>query len=101
MSAAIASGEIDWGHAAAVVRYGIGSHAQREVLADPRVGEEFLVEKAKEFPVIDYRQITRVWAERADPEAGDAWWPDHGAQEYSVRYKTMDGYHLQGWLYNV
>src|SRR5690625_42536 len=101
MSAAVASGEIDWGHAAAVVRYGIGSDTQREALADPRVGEEFLVEKAKEFPVIDYRQIARVWAERADPEAGDARWQDHVEQEYLVLSKTMDGYHLQGWLSEV
>src|SRR5690625_3066015 len=83
MSAAVASGEIDWGHAAAVVRYGIGSDTQREALADPRVGEEFLIEKAKEFPVIDYRQIARVWAERRSEErrvgkeSRSRWGPQH------------------------
>lgn len=97
-SEALAQGAISGGHVSVMVKNTTGTEQLREVLKHPEIGEEFLVEQARIQPVDKFRQIVKVWAQHADPDAADSRWQEHAGQEYLTIAKTMDGYHLQGWL---
>jgi len=98
MDQAVKNGEVSWDRVSVLTRYALGTDAQKSALKHPEVGEPFLVEQAKNLPIDRFRYLVRTWADRADPDAGDARWQKDANQEYLVFAKTMDGYHLQGWL---
>ncbi|HLS01967.1 MAG TPA: DUF222 domain-containing protein, partial [Beutenbergiaceae bacterium] len=67
----------------------------------PEIGEDFLVGRAKALSASQFRYLVRVWGHRADPQVGDARWQENANDEYVVLAKTLDGYHLQGWLSEI
>lgn len=98
---AASAGAVSWGHVAAMTRATLGTEKQRAALGHDEVGEAFLVEQATYQPVGQFRRLVNVWANRADPDAGDGRWQQHREDEYVVLAKTLGGYHLQGWLSEV
>ncbi|HLS01773.1 MAG TPA: DUF222 domain-containing protein, partial [Beutenbergiaceae bacterium] len=60
-----------------------------------------LVGRAKQLSASQFRYLVRVWGHRADPQVGDARWQENANDEYVVLAKTLDGYHLQGWLSEI
>src|SRR5699024_7680344 len=101
MAKAVALGQVSWRHGAAAVRHATGSELQRQALAHPESGEDFLVGRAKQLSASQFRYLVRVWGHRADPQVGDARWQENANDEYVVLAKTLDGYHLQGWLSEI
>ncbi len=101
MAKAVADGQVSWRHGAAAVRHATGSQLQRQALAHPEIGEDFLVGRAKALSASQFRYLVRVWGHRADPQVGDARWQENANDEYVVLAKTLDGYHLQGWLSEI
>src|SRR5699024_8640207 len=72
--------------------------ALREQMADPEMGEEFLVEQATRLPVEAFSKVVAAWAVRTDPDAADRDWREEGAAEEVFLSPTLDGYALNGWL---
>jgi hypothetical protein len=98
---ALADGEISADHVAALTRHTTDSPRRRAQLADAELGEEFLVERAKELGAADFTQLVQHWAVRTDPDAADRAWKDEGDRAELTIAETTGGYHLAGWLSKI
>jgi hypothetical protein len=98
---ALAQGEISADHVAALTRHTTDSPLRREQLGDGEMGEEFLVERAKELGAADFTRLVQHWAVRTDPDAADRSWKDDGDRAELTIAETTGGYHLAGWLSKI
>lgn len=96
--AALAEGTLSDEHVAVLVREAIRTARQRAQLTDPELGEAFLVAQAKQMNAGMFADVVKAWAIGADPEAADRAWRDAGTKEEFTIARTLDGYHLAGWL---
>ncbi|WP_413450130.1 DUF222 domain-containing protein [Georgenia phoenicis] len=96
--AALAQGRISEEHVSVLVRGAITTTRQRMQLTDEELGEGFLVEQAEQMDATSFAKLVATWAIAADPEAADRAWREDGAKEQLTLSRTMDGYHLNGWL---
>jgi hypothetical protein len=99
-AAAAAAGEITIEHALVLARSATNTTARVAVLADPDcpINEAFLVGQAVVTPVDRFRGTVASWARVADPDADDRGYVDAAEREFVFVDRTMDGYHLAGWL---
>src|SRR5690606_1502664 len=67
-------------------------------LADPEIGEEFLVEQAKVLDAHRFSRLVRAWATRADPDAAARNWREDTAREEVSLSASLNRYQLRGWL---
>src|SRR5690606_9539646 len=70
----------------------------RAQLADEDMGETFLVARAQEMDAGTFAKLVKHWRIAADPEGSDRAWRDAGTKEQLTLARTLDGYHLAGWL---
>ena len=98
---ALAGGTISQEHVAVLVREGLGTDRLRAQLADPELGEAFLVEQAQAMNAGSFTKVVKAWAFTVDPEAADRAWRDADATEAFTLSPTIDGFHLAGWLGTV
>lgn len=98
---ALAAGEISAEHAGVLVREALRTDRLKAQLADADLGEEFLVAQGRAMDAATFTKLVRGWAIAADPEAADrSWREDDGREEFTLA-RTMDGYHVAGWLNEV
>src|SRR5690606_20929020 len=73
---------------------------RREALTDPGhpCNERFLVAQAELHGVDAFRRLARRWAAAADPGADERGFRDAIEREYLDVARTIDGYHLTGFL---
>ncbi len=98
---ALDAGRISAEHVAILVREALATDRLRAQLADEDLGEAFLVEQAHSMDAGTFGKLVRSWAIAADPEAADRAWRDAGTKEQFTLSRTLDGYHLAGWLDEV
>ena len=98
---ALESGRISHEHVGILVREAITTHRLRAQLADEELGEGFLVGQAQEMDAGTFAKLVKHWAVAADPEGADRAWRDAGTKEQLTLSRTLDGYHLAGWLDEV
>lgn len=98
---ALAAGTISADHAGVLVREAIRTTQLRTQLADPDLGEAFLVEQAAAMDAGTFTRLVRAWALAADPEAADRAWREAGTKEELTISPTTGGYHVNGWLDDV
>ncbi|MCM3661360.1 HNH endonuclease [Georgenia satyanarayanai] len=96
--AALAQGRISEEHVGVLVRGATATDRLRVQLSDDQAGEAFLVEQAQRMDAGSFAKLVSHWAIAADPEAADRAWREDGAKEQLTLSRTMDGYHLNGWL---
>lgn len=70
----------------------------RERLRDQACGESYLVSLAEGLDATQFDRVVQAWAIRSDPGGEDQKWRDTGTHEQVTVSKTLDGYHLSGWL---
>jgi hypothetical protein len=95
---ALSDGRISAEHADLLAQHTTTSPARLTALSHPEVGEAFLVDQAEQHDASTFHRLLRRWAIAADPQAGDRDYRDQHDKEHLVLAKTLDGYHLQGWL---
>ncbi|WP_193311394.1 DUF222 domain-containing protein, partial [Georgenia satyanarayanai] len=95
---ALQEGRLSEEHVAVLVRGAITTNRQRAQLSDEELGEAFLVEQAQRMDAGSFAKVVDSWAIMADPEAADRGWREEGAKEQLTLSRTLDGYHLAGWL---
>jgi hypothetical protein len=99
-AAAAASGHITVEHAQVLARSATNTEQRAAVLADPQspISEAFLVRQAAITSVDTFRRVVSRWGAAADPDADDRGYVEAGEREYLTVDRTMDGYHVAGWL---
>jgi hypothetical protein len=99
-AAAAASGAITVEHARVLARSATTTEQRCAVLADPQspINEAFLVRQAAMTPVDTFRRVVGRWAAAADPDADDRGYVEACQREFLTVDRTMDGYHVAGWL---
>lgn len=95
---AVQEGRIGGEHVNVLTRLVTKTPAQRERLADPEVGERFLLSQAARLPVELFTGLVKEWAIRADPAAADRGWREEGARAELYLSKVLDGADVRGWL---
>lgn len=95
---AVQEGGIGGEHVNVLTRLATKTRAQRERLADPEVGERFLLSQAARLPVELFTGLVKEWAIRADPAAADRGWREEGARAELYLSKVLDGADVRGWL---
>lgn len=98
MKDALTRGTIGIDHVDAATRHVLGSAQKDEGLAHPTIGEPFLVRTAEETTPAGFAQVARSWAAQVDPEAEERAWREKTSQEHVDLARTLDGWHLDGWL---
>ena len=96
--AALEAGRINEDHVGILVRGAVTTNPLRAQLSDDDLGEAFLVEQAQRMDAGSFAKLVTSWAIACDPEAADRAWREDGAKEQLTLSRTMDGYHLNGWL---
>src|SRR5690606_25849425 len=99
--AALDAGEVSGEHVSILVREALHTHRLRAQLTDPDLGEAFLIAQAREMDAGTFAKLVKHWAITADPEAADRAWREAGTKEELTLARTLDGYHLAGWLDEV
>ncbi len=99
--AALEEGRISSEHVAVLVREALVTERLRAQLADAEMGEAFLVDKAQELDATSFAKLVKTWAIAADPEAADRAWREVTTKEEFSLSRTLDGWHLAGWLDEV
>ncbi|UNX54182.1 HNH endonuclease [Georgenia sp. TF02-10] len=97
-AAALAAGVIGPDHAAALARHATDTQARRDQLADPEMGEAFLLTQAQAMDATLFTRLVRRWAIMTDPEAAEASWKEDVGREELYLSRTTGGYDLRGWL---
>lgn len=100
-SAALAEGRLGREHAQILQREATKTTRIREQLADPEMGEGFLVGIAAELSADDFRKAVKHWATMADPEAADRTWREESEQQEVFLSAVGDSYYLSGRLDKV
>jgi hypothetical protein len=95
---ALSAGAITAEHADVLAKHTTATPERLAALARDDIGEAYLVERAGELGAADFARVVKHWAVRADPAAADRGWAASMTREELVLSKTLDGYHLQGWL---
>ncbi|MBD8062385.1 HNH endonuclease signature motif containing protein [Oceanitalea stevensii] len=95
---ALSEGRISEEHVGVLVRGALTTNRLRAQLSDSELGEGFLVEQAERMDAGSFAKLVGTWAIASDPEAADRAWREDGAKEQLTLSRTMDGYHLNGWL---
>ncbi|PYG02305.1 protein of unknown function [Georgenia satyanarayanai] len=96
--AALEAGRVSEDHVGVLVRGAITTNRLRAQLSDDEFGEAFLVEQAQRMDAGSFAKLVATWAIASDPEAADGAWRDDTTKEQLTLSRTMDGYHLNGWL---
>ncbi|WP_454086197.1 DUF222 domain-containing protein [Georgenia sp. Marseille-Q6866] len=96
--AALEAGRVSEEHVGVLVRRATATNRLRAQLSDETLGEAFLVEQAQRMDAGSFAKLVETWAIAADPEAADRAWREDGAKEQLTLSRTLDGYHLNGWL---
>jgi hypothetical protein len=99
-AAAAAAGDITVEHAHLMAQSATNTPQRLAVLADPDspINETFLVREAQLTPLDRFRRTVAGWAREADPDADDRGYVEATDREYVTLDRTIDGYHLAGWL---
>ena len=95
---ALAQGTISSDHAQIIAQRCTKTDKQREKLADPKRGEEYLLQQARDMDATKFAKVATSWAIETDPEAADRRWRKETAKEEVSLAPTTDGYNLYGWL---
>ncbi|WP_146237531.1 DUF222 domain-containing protein [Georgenia satyanarayanai] len=95
---ALAQGRISEEHVGVLVRRATTTNRLRAQLADEDLGEAFLVAQAQRMDAGSFARLVETWAIATDPEAADRAWREDGTKEQLTLSRTLDGYHLNGWL---
>ncbi|WP_168202723.1 HNH endonuclease signature motif containing protein [Georgenia wutianyii] len=98
---ALEAGEVSGEHVTVLVREALHTDRLRAQLGEEHVGEAFLVEQAKALDAAAFTKLVKHWAVSADPESADRAWREAGTKEQLTLSRTLDGYHLAGWLDEV
>ena len=98
---ALAAGCLGAQHAAVLVRETTRTALLRSQLADPEVGERFLVEQAQEMDAGTFTSLVQAWAVAADPEGADRAWREADGKEELTLSPTTGGWQVRGWLDDV
>ncbi|UFU03268.1 HNH endonuclease [Ruania suaedae] len=96
--AALAAGAISADHAALMAQHCTRTSTLIDTLADPEIGEAFLVAQAAVLDADRFRRALQAWAIRADPEAADRNWVEDAAKQHLFVSETLDGFAINGWL---
>jgi len=64
----------------------------------PPTVEEFLLHQAQRLRLEDFRRLVAYFAKVADPDADERGYRDASEREFFDIAKTLDGYHLAGFL---
>lgn len=97
-AAALRAGTISTEHAAILAKHTTTTPTRLHALNDPEAGETFLLEHAEELDAADFTNLVKHWAITTDPDAGDRTWAADLSTEELTLSKTLNGYHLTGWL---
>ena len=98
---ALAEGSISSDHAQIIARRCTKTDKHRKRLADPRQGETFLIDNAKQMDAGKFAKVADAWAIESDPKAAERQWRQESAKEEFILAPVEDGYHLAGWLNSV
>ncbi len=98
---ALAEGSISSDHAQIIARRCTKTDKHRKRLADPRQGETFLIDNAKQMDAGKFAKVAHAWAIESDPKAAERQWRQESAKEEFILAPVEDGYHLAGWLNSV
>ena len=98
---ALEEGTISSEHVAVLVREALVTQRLRAQLSEAELGEAFLVDKARELDATAFAKVVKTWAIAADPEAADRAWREETTKEEFSLSRTLDGWHLAGWLDEV
>lgn len=97
-SAALAEGELTTEHARLLATHTTKTPERIEALTSPVVGEQFLVDQARQLDAGDFAKVLRAWAIAADPSGADGAYAEDADRQELVLAKALHGYHVQGWL---
>ncbi|MFC7405559.1 HNH endonuclease signature motif containing protein [Georgenia alba] len=97
-AAALMAGRITADHASTLAHHTTDSDARRAKLADPDVGEDFLVGYATKMDASRFARVVRTWSHRVDPQAADRTYVEDSDREEFFLAETTDGYVPGGWL---
>jgi hypothetical protein len=95
---ALTAGRISADHATALTTHAAATPATRARLADPDLGEDFLLTHATTLGATEFTHLVKHWAHRADPAAADRAYRHDAETEHLPLAPTTDGYHLAGRL---
>lgn len=95
---ALAEGSISSDHAQIIARRCTKTDKHRKRLADPRQGEQFLIDHAKQMDAGKFSKVAHAWAIESDPKAAERQWRQESAKEEFTLAPVEDGFHLAGWL---
>src|SRR5699024_983960 len=98
---ALAEGSISSDHAQIIARRCTKTDKHRKRLADPRQGEQFLIDHAKQMDAGKFSKVANAWAIESDPKAAERQWRQESAKEEFTLAPVEDGFHLAGWLHPV
>ena len=98
---ALAEGSISSDHAQIIARRCTKTDKHRKRLTDPRQGETFLIDNAKQMDAGKFAKVANAWAIESDPKAAERQWRQESAKEEVILAPVEDGYHLAGWLNSV
>ena len=97
-SAALSAGVISDEHVGVLRRHATDTPARRAQLADPEMGEEFLVTCAAGLDVARFTRLVQHWAIRTDPDAADRSYTDDLDREELFISDVPGGSLLRGFL---
>src|SRR5699024_9331524 len=95
---ALAEGSISSDHAQIIARRCTQTDKHRKRLADPRQGEQFLIDHAKQMDARQFSKVANAGAIESGPKAAERQWRQESAKEEFTRAPVEDGFHLAGWL---
>ncbi|MDD9207989.1 DUF222 domain-containing protein [Georgenia sp. 10Sc9-8] len=82
----------------AIVRAAVSSPGCLAALNHPVIGEAYLAAQACVLDGGRMNVLMKNWATKADPGAADRRWRADSDREELVLARTLDGWHVQGWL---
>ncbi|WP_341358060.1 DUF222 domain-containing protein [Georgenia sp. M64] len=97
-AAALAAGDISDEHVGVLIRHATDTPARVAQLADPEMGEEFLVGCAAGLDVARFTRLVAHWAIRTDPDAADRSYADDLDREELFISDVPGGSLLRGFL---
>ena len=97
-AAALSAGDISDEHVGVLIRHTTDTPARRAQLADPEMGEDFLVSCAQGLDVARFTRLVQHWAIRTDPDAADRSYTDDLDREELFISDVPGGSLLRGFL---
>jgi hypothetical protein len=95
---ALTEGRIGMEHVRVLTKRAMRSPFLRERLRDEACGETYLISLAEGLDATQFDRVVQAWAIRSDPGGEDQKWRETDTHEQVTISKTLDGFHLSGWL---